>query len=101
MESSAGVEDPEAKRKIIGNTFIEVFDEEAMKLGKVKWLAQGTIYPDVIESAGSKTGKARVIKSHHNVGGLPDDMAMDLVEPLRGVVQRRGPAHRSGTGSAI
>ena len=79
----AGVEDPEAKRMIIGNTFIEVFDEEAMKLGKVKWLAQGTIYPDVIESAGSKTGKARVIKSHHNVGGLPDDMAMDLIEPLR------------------
>ena len=79
----AGVEDPEAKRKIIGNTFIEVFDEEAMKLGEVKWLAQGTIYPDVIESAGSKTGKAHVIKSHHNVGGLPDDMAMDLVEPLR------------------
>ena len=79
----AGVEDPETKRKIIGNTFIEVFDEEAKKLGEVKWLAQGTIYPDVIESAGSKTGKAHVIKSHHNVGGLPDDMAMELVEPLR------------------
>ena len=79
----AGVEDPETKRKIIGKTFIEVFDEQAAKLGKVKWLAQGTIYPDVIESAGSKTGKAHVIKSHHNVGGLPDEMAMALVEPLR------------------
>ena len=78
-----GVEDPEIKRKIIGNTFIEVFEEEAAKLGEVKWLAQGTIYPDVIESAGSKTGKAHVIKSHHNVGGLPEDMAMELVEPLR------------------
>ncbi|HCO10093.1 MAG TPA: GMP synthase (glutamine-hydrolyzing), partial [Gammaproteobacteria bacterium] len=66
----AGVEDPEAKRKVIGNTFIEVFDAEASKLDNVKWLAQGTIYPDVIESAGSKTGKAHVIKSHHNVGGL-------------------------------
>ena len=79
----AGVSDPEAKRKIIGNTFIEVFDEEASKLTEVNWLAQGTIYPDVIESAGAKTGKAHVIKSHHNVGGLPDDMAMELVEPLR------------------
>ncbi len=75
--------DPEKKRKIIGNTFIEVFDEESHKLGIVNWLAQGTIYPDVIESAGSKTGKAHVIKSHHNVGGLPDYMKMDLVEPLR------------------
>jgi len=79
----AGVADPEAKRKIIGNTFIEVFDEEATKITDVKWLAQGTIYPDVIESAGAKTGKAHVIKSHHNVGGLPDDMALKLVEPLR------------------
>ena len=78
-----GVSDPEAKRKVIGNTFIEVFDEEATKLKDVNWLAQGTIYPDVIESAASKTGKAHVIKSHHNVGGLPDDMAMELVEPLR------------------
>lgn len=76
-------EDPEAKRKIIGNTFIEVFDEEAAKIEGVKWLAQGTIYPDVIESAGAKTGKAHVIKSHHNVGGLPDDMTLELVEPLR------------------
>ncbi|MCH1552982.1 MAG: glutamine-hydrolyzing GMP synthase, partial [Luminiphilus sp.] len=79
----AGENDPEAKRKIIGNTFIDVFDEEATNLTDVKWLAQGTIYPDVIESAGSKTGKAHVIKSHHNVGGLPEDMALELVEPLR------------------
>ena len=79
----AGVEDPEQKRKIIGNTFIEVFENEAARLQDVKWLAQGTIYPDVIESAGSKTGKAHVIKSHHNVGGLPEDMKLNLVEPLR------------------
>lgn len=78
-----GVSDPEAKRKVIGNTFIDVFDVEATKLQDVKWLAQGTIYPDVIESAASKTGKSHVIKSHHNVGGLPDDMAFELVEPLR------------------
>ena len=79
----AGVTDPEAKRKIIGNLFVEIFDEEAGKLANAKWLAQGTIYPDVIESAGSKTGKAHVIKSHHNVGGLPEHMKLDLVEPLR------------------
>jgi GMP synthase (glutamine-hydrolysing) len=78
-----GEADPEQKRKIIGNTFIEVFDTEAAKLKDVKWLAQGTIYPDVIESAAAKTGKAHVIKSHHNVGGLPEDMAFELVEPLR------------------
>ena len=78
-----GVSDPEEKRKIIGANFIEVFDEEAHKLEGIEWLAQGTIYPDVIESAGSKTGKAHVIKSHHNVGGLPEDMRMSLVEPLR------------------
>ena len=78
-----GVEDPEAKRKVIGRLFIEVFDEEAGKLEGVKWLAQGTIYPDVIESAGSRTGKAHVIKSHHNVGGLPERMNLKLVEPLR------------------
>ncbi len=78
-----GEVDPEKKRKIIGNTFIEVFDEEAAKLKDVNWLAQGTIYPDVIESAAAKTGKAHVIKSHHNVGGLPEDMKMQLVEPLR------------------
>ncbi|MBO9664547.1 glutamine-hydrolyzing GMP synthase [Dokdonella sp.] len=79
----AGVTDPEAKRKVIGRLFVEVFDEEAHKLEGVKWLAQGTIYPDVIESAGSKTGKAHVIKSHHNVGGLPEQMKLKLVEPLR------------------
>ncbi|QJD59158.1 glutamine-hydrolyzing GMP synthase [Pseudomonas sp. gcc21] len=78
-----GVTDPEEKRKIIGRSFIEVFDQEATKLEGIRFLAQGTIYPDVIESAGAKTGKAHVIKSHHNVGGLPDDMAFDLVEPLR------------------
>ena len=79
----AGVEDPEAKRKVIGNEFVHVFDEEATKLTNAKWLAQGTIYPDVIESAGSATGKAHVIKSHHNVGGLPEEMNLGLVEPLR------------------
>jgi GMP synthase (glutamine-hydrolysing) len=78
-----GVADPEAKRKIIGRLFVEIFDEEAAKLSNVEWLAQGTIYPDVIESAGSKTGKAHVIKSHHNVGGLPEHMKLGLVEPLR------------------
>ncbi len=78
-----GVSDPEAKRKIIGNLFVEIFDEESNKLSNAKWLAQGTIYPDVIESAGSKTGKAHVIKSHHNVGGLPEHMKLGLVEPLR------------------
>ena len=79
----AGEDDPEAKRKIIGNTFIEIFDQEASKLKDVNYLAQGTIYPDVIESAAAKTGKAHVIKSHHNVGGLPEDMKFELVEPLR------------------
>jgi len=79
----AGVTDPERKRKMIGNTFIEVFEEEAERLPGVEWLAQGTIYPDVIESAGAGTGKAKVIKSHHNVGGLPAAMRLRLVEPLR------------------
>ena len=78
-----GITDPEQKRKIIGNTFIDVFEEEAERLSDTKWLAQGTIYPDVIESAGTETGKAKVIKSHHNVGGLPDYMTLKLVEPLR------------------
>jgi GMP synthase (glutamine-hydrolysing) len=78
-----GVTDPEEKRKVIGGVFIDVFEEQAKAMGDSKWLAQGTIYPDVIESAGSKTGKAHVIKSHHNVGGLPDYMKMELVEPLR------------------
>ncbi len=78
-----GVSDPEAKRKIIGKLFIEIFEEESSKRANARWLAQGTIYPDVIESAGSKTGKAHVIKSHHNVGGLPAQMRLGLVEPLR------------------
>jgi len=77
------VADPEAKRKIIGNTFIDVFDREAHRIEDVRWLAQGTIYPDVIESAASQHGKAHVIKSHHNVGGLPERMHLKLVEPLR------------------
>jgi len=75
--------DPEKKRKIIGGAFIEVFEEEAKHLDDIKFLAQGTIYPDVIESAGAASGKAKVIKSHHNVGGLPDDLKFELVEPLR------------------
>jgi GMP synthase (glutamine-hydrolysing) len=83
LAALAGETDPEKKRKIIGRMFVEVFDEEAAKLEDVKWLAQGTIYPDVIESAGSKTGKAHVIKSHHNVGGLPQHMKLKLLEPLR------------------
>ena len=83
LDGLKGISDPEQKRKVIGNTFIDVFDAESQKIPNVKFLAQGTIYPDVIESAASKTGKAHVIKSHHNVGGLPDDMALALVEPLR------------------
>jgi GMP synthase (glutamine-hydrolysing) len=79
-----GVSDPEQKRKVIGRTFIDIFDNEASKLkDEINFLAQGTIYPDVIESSGSESKEARVIKSHHNVGGLPDDMKMELVEPLR------------------
>jgi GMP synthase (glutamine-hydrolysing) len=83
LDALAGVADPEAKRKIIGRLFIEVFDEQAAHIEGVDFLAQGTIYPDVIESAGGKTGKAQVIKSHHNVGGLPEHMQLTLVEPLR------------------
>jgi GMP synthase (glutamine-hydrolysing) len=83
LKALAGEADPEMKRKIIGRVFVEVFDEEAAKLKDVTWLAQGTIYPDVIESAGAKTGKAHVIKSHHNVGGLPKHMKLKLLEPLR------------------
>jgi len=83
LKALEGVADPERKRKIIGNLFIEVFEEEAAKLKNADYLAQGTIYPDVIESAGAKSGKAHVIKSHHNVGGLPEHMKLKLVEPLR------------------
>ena len=79
----AGADDPEVKRKIIGKKFIDVFDREAEKIKDVRWLAQGTIYSDVIESAGTKNGGAHVIKSHHNVGGLPENMQLKLIEPLR------------------
>jgi GMP synthase (glutamine-hydrolysing) len=78
-----GISDPEAKRKIIGREFVEVFQREAKKLQNAKWLAQGTIYPDVIESGGAKTKKATTIKSHHNVGGLPETLGLKLLEPLR------------------
>ena len=83
MSALDGEADPEAKRKIIGREFVEVFQAEAGKLPNARWLAQGTIYPDVIESAGAKTGKAKTIKSHHNVGGLPDSLHLKLLEPLR------------------
>jgi GMP synthase (glutamine-hydrolysing) len=83
MQELAGVSDPEAKRKIIGREFVHVFQEEAAKLPNARWLAQGTIYPDVIESAGAKTKKATTIKSHHNVGGLPETLHLKLLEPLR------------------
>ena len=83
LQKLSGVTDPEAKRKAIGNLFIEIFEEEAEKLDNVVWLAQGTIYPDVIESAAASTGTAHLIKSHHNVGGLPSEMKLKLIEPLR------------------
>lgn len=83
MNALEGISDPEKKRKVIGNQFVEVFEEEASKIANAKWLAQGTIYPDVIESAGAKTGKAQLIKSHHNVAGLPEEMNLKLIEPLR------------------
>ena len=87
MAALAGVADPEAKRRIIGREFVEVFQREAGKLKNARWLAQGTIYPDVIESGGASTKKAKTIKSHHNVGGLPETLGLKLLEPLR-------PAHR-------
>ncbi len=83
LNALKGITDPERKRKIIGNLFVEIFEEEAAKIKDAKWLAQGTIYPDVIESAGAKTGKAHNIKSHHNVGGLPEYMKLKLLEPLK------------------
>jgi len=83
-----GKDDPEAKRKIIGNMFVDIFEEEAGKLKNAKWLAQGTIYPDVIESAGAKTGKAHLIKSHHNVGGLPDYMKLEIMRTIKRIIQR-------------
>jgi GMP synthase (glutamine-hydrolysing) len=96
LERLSGVADPEAKRKVIGREFVEVFQEQARALPQVKWLAQGTIYPDVIESAGGHTKKATTIKSHHNVGGLPDTLHLKLLEPLRDLfkdeVRRLGTA---------
>jgi GMP synthase (glutamine-hydrolysing) len=83
MAKLAGVADPERKRKIIGAEFVEVFQAEAKKLANARWLAQGTIYPDVVESGGAKTRKAATIKSHHNVGGLPETLGLKLLEPLR------------------
>ncbi|MBF0124707.1 MAG: glutamine-hydrolyzing GMP synthase, partial [Magnetococcales bacterium] len=83
LDRLRGISDPEQKRKIIGHTFIEIFEEAAQRLSDVAWLAQGTIYPDVIESAGGHTGVATNIKSHHNVGGLPERMQLRLLEPLR------------------
>jgi GMP synthase (glutamine-hydrolysing) len=95
----AGVTDPEQKRKIIGREFVEVFQAEAKKLKNVRWLAQGTIYPDVIES-GSAGKKAITIKSHHNVGGLPATLGLKLLEPLRGTLQGRGARAGGGTRAA-
>lgn len=83
LTALAGVDDPETKRKIVGKLFIDIFEKEAGKINDAKWLAQGTIYSDVIESAATKTGKAHIIKSHHNVGGLPEKMHLKLIEPLR------------------
>ena len=83
LEALSGIVDPEHKRRVIGSVFVDVFQEEADKIENICWLAQGTIYPDVIESAGTNTGKARVIKSHHNVGGIPDTLKLRLLEPLR------------------
>jgi GMP synthase (glutamine-hydrolysing) len=83
LEALSGITDPECKRKVIGGIFVDVFQEEADKIENICWLAQGTIYPDVIESAGADTGNAKVIKSHHNVGGIPDTLELQLLEPLR------------------
>lgn len=97
----AGVTDPEKKRKIIGRDFVEVFNAEAKQIENVKWLAQGTIYPDVVESASASVkGPAAMIKSHHNVGGLPEEMHLKIVEPLRLLLRTRcaawvSPRHRS------
>ena len=82
LEKLQGISDPEKKRKVIGNTFIEIFEEEAERLGSFEYLAQGTLYPDIIESVSFKGGPSAVIKSHHNVGGLPEKMRLKLVEPL-------------------
>ncbi len=99
LDRLAGVSDPERKRKIIGEEFIGVFEDEARKIGPVEWLAQGTLYPDVIESASAGFG-SQVIKSHHNVGGLPDRMKLKLIEPLRLALQGRGARAGPGAGAA-
>ena len=95
MGKLAGVSDPEQKRKIIGKEFVEVFQSESKKLSAAKWLAQGTIYPDVIESAGKGKKGAHTIKSHHNVGGLPEDMHLKLLEPLRELFKDQGRSPRT------
>lgn len=100
MGKLAGVTDPEAKRKIIGGEFIEVFDSESAKLINAKWLAQGTIYPDVIESAGKGKKGAHTIKSHHNVGGLPEHMKLKLLRTTARIIQRRSAQTRRGFGFA-
>ena len=100
----AGVEDPEEKRRIIGDEFIRVFEEEAAKLGQIDFLTQGTLYPDVIESTTSETKAAQKIKTHHNVGGLPADLRFQLIEPLRYLFKdevRRGRARSSGLPEAM
>ena len=89
LDALKGVADPERKRKVIGGLFITIFEEEAAKIKNAHWLVQGTIYPGVIESAGAKFGKAHVIKSHHNVGGLPEKMKLKLLEPLRDLFKPR------------
>src|SRR5258708_1954714 len=98
MQALKGVADPEQKRKIIGKHFVDVFQREAGKIRNAKWLAQGTLYPDVIESAGAKTKKAQTIKSHHNVGGLPESLHLTLLEPLRELVtcEDLEPHHQRG-----
>jgi GMP synthase (glutamine-hydrolysing) len=95
----AGIEDPELKRKVIGRVFIEVFDDEAQMIQDVKWLAQGTIYPDVIESVSATGGPSATIKSHHNVGGLPDFMKLKVVEPLKSLF--KDEVRRVGASMAI
>jgi len=96
LSALKGIEDPDQKRKVVGRVFIEVFDAEAHKIEGVKWLAQGTIYPDVIESAGASTGKAHVIKSRHNVGGLPAEMNLTNRAP-EGTLQGRSAQTRHAT----
>jgi len=99
LEALAGIEDPELKRKVIGRVFIEVFDDEAQMIQDVKWLAQGTIYPDVIESVSATGGPSATIKSHHNVGGLPDFMKLKVVEPLKSLF--KDEVRRVGASMAI